>query len=222
MENKTPVDENKINQHYSDLLKQQINSADAAGEDVKEIPHNKPAEGSNKCSMFDGSMMNFTKIMEAFELIESFISADTDAMELMVEDGGEYDEKEVLEELDKIFTPVLVMQNFEKEIADKAQSEMESAKVLTERTVIQFDDESRMAQLIAVCSKLIAKAKNSKAWQMFKQAAELKKKAGLELQKDEYDAAAALAQKYLVNVSSSNPSSVARNAALELLPQTRH
>lgn len=222
MENKTPVDENKINQHYTDLLKQQINSADAAGEDVKEIPHNKPAEGINKCSMFDGTMMNFTKIMEAFELIESFIGSDKDAMELMVEDGGEYDEKEVLEELDKIFTPVLVMQNFEKEIADKAQSEMESAKVLTERTVIQFDDESRMAQLIAVCSKLIAKAKNTKAWQMFKQAAELKKKAGLELQKDEYDAAAALAQKYLVDVSSSNPSSVARNAALELLPQTRH
>ena len=222
MENKTPVDENKINQHYTDLLNQQINSADAAGEDVKEIPHNKPVEGINKCSMFDGSMMNFTKIMEAFELIESFIGSDKDAMELMVEDGGEYDEKEVLEELDKIFTPVLVMQNFEKEIADKAQSEMESAKVLTERTVIQFDDESRMAQLIAVCSKLIAKAKNTKAWQMFKQAAELKKKAGLELQKDEYDAAAALAQKYLVNVSSSNPSSVARNAALELLPQTRH
>ena len=43
----------------------------------------------------------------------------------------------------------------------------------------------------------------------------------LEIQKDEYDEAKELAQKYLVNVATSNNSSVARNAAQSLLPQTQ-
>ena len=77
-----------------------------------------------------------------------------------------------------------------------------------------------MSQLINVCAKLIAKAKNTKAWQLFKQAASLKKKAGLDLQQDEYEAAKELAQKYLVKISTSNPSSIARQAALSLLPKT--
>lgn len=222
MENKLPVDENKVNQHYTDLLDMQMDSSKASGEDVKEISHNAPAGGKQSCSMLSGGMMNFTKIMEAFDIISSFIENGGDIMDDSAVSTASYDEEDVLDELDKIFTPVLVMQNFEKEIGDSAQAELESAKVLNERTVIQFDDEARMSQLINACAKLIAKAKNTKDWQMFKQAAELKKQAGLAIQKAEYDDAVALAQKYLIKVSSENPSSVARNAALELLPQTRH
>jgi hypothetical protein len=99
---------------------------------------------------------------------------------------------------------------------------MESADVLTERSIIQFDDETRMAQLIAVCAKIIAKQKDTEAWQMYKKAAVLKKKAGLEIQKQEYNDAKTLAQKYLVSVSTTNPSSVVRDAATDLLPQTQH
>lgn len=208
MENNKLVDENKINKHYSDLLKDYVDSANASGEDVKEIAHKSPA---------------FNKIMEAFEVISSYIeNGDGNIMNDETEHEECNCEKDLIDELNKIFTPVLVMQNYEKEISDKTQSEMESAKVLNERTIIKFDDESRMSQLIAVCAKLIAKQKNTKAWQMFKQAADLKKKAGLELQKEEYEEAKELAQKYLIDVSSTNPSSVARQAALELLPQTRH
>ena len=163
MENNKLVDENKINKHYSDLLKDYVDSANASGEDVKEIAHKSPS---------------FNKIMEAFEVISSYIENGDENIMNDETEHEEYDcEKDLIDELNKIFTPVLVMQNYEKEISDKTQSEMESAKVLNERTIIKFDDESRMSQLIAVCAKLIAKQKNTKAWQMFKQAADLKKKA---------------------------------------------
>lgn len=134
----------------------------------------------------------------------------------------EYDKDAALEELNNLFTPVLVMQNFEKDIADHTISEMESANVLTEKTLIKFDDEARMAQLIAVCAKIIAKQKDTESWKLFKKASALKKEASVRLQKEEYDDAKELAQSYLVSVSTKNPSSVARSAATELLPQTQH
>lgn len=134
----------------------------------------------------------------------------------------EYDKDAALEELNKLFTPVLVMQNFENDIADRTIEAMESANVLTEKSLIKFDDETRMAQLIAVCAKIIAKQKDTEAWKLFKKASVLKKEAGIRLQKEEYDDAKELAQSYLVSVSTKNPSSIARSAATELLPQTQH
>ena len=219
MDNKTPVDENKVNKKMENLLDLQMDTADAPGTEFKDIPHDNPNHGTQKCSMFKGTMMDFTTIMEALEFIEAFDIFEEDAMGAAIE-GEPVDEKEVMEELDKLFTPVLVMQNFENEISDKTTAELESAKVLTERSIIKFDDDARMSQLINVCAELIAKAKNTKAWQLFKQAASLKKKAGLDLQQDEYEAAKELAQKYLVKISTSNPSSIARQAALSLLPKT--
>lgn len=215
-----PVDENKMNKKMEDLLNQQIDTAKSDGEDVKEIPNKNPNNGTSKCSMFNGKMMDFTTIMEALQLIESCVDCEESEIDQPIDTTTGYDEKEVMEELNKLFTPVLVMQNYENDIADNAVAELESAKVLTERTIIKFDDDTRMAQLIAICAKLIAKNKNTKSWQLFKQASSLKKKASLDLQKEEYNTAKILAQKYLVKVSSENPSSVARQAALELLPKT--
>ena len=136
--------------------------------------------------------------------------------------NNEYNKDAALEELNAIFTPVLVMQSYEKDIADKSFEELESANVLTEKTLIKFDDETRMSQLIAVCAKIIAKQKNTEAWKKFKNASVIKKNAALDIQKEEYDDAKELAQAYLVAVSTKNPSSVSRSAATELLPQTQH
>ena len=222
MEKWTPVDEDKVNKHMKSLLDDYVDSADADGEDIKNIPHNNPFGNGSYSSMLNGGMMTFASIMESLDAAENSIgnTAD-DPTEMPVEQQG-YNEDEAIEELKKIFTPVLVMQNFEKDIADKTMAEMESADVLTERSIIQFDDETRMAQLIAVCAKIIAKQKDTEAWQMYKKAAVLKKKAGLEIQKQEYNDAKTLAQKYLVSVSTTNPSSVVRDAATDLLPQTQH
>ncbi len=212
-----PVDENKINKKMTDLLDEQIDSAKSAGKDVKNIPHKDPGPNAKP-----GEMMDFTTMFESMNELEQSMNTEKDPMESEINPSNSYDETKAMEELSRIFTPVLVMQDFEKDIADKSMAELESADVLTERTIIQFDDETRMSQLIAVCAKIIAKQKNTEAWQMFKKASVIKKEAALNMQKEEYDDAKILAQKYLVAVSTTNPSSVARNAATELLPQTQH
>lgn len=224
MEYTKPIDEDKMNKHMSDILKQTIDSADASGSDVKEIAHDAPPSGSHPTDMFKGDLMTFTQMLEALQVAEKSIGYERyneDVMDSPMEQTG-YNEEEALKELSALFTPTLVMQNYEKEIADKSLGEVESAGALTERTVIKFDDEARMAQLIAVAARIIAKQKDTEAWKLYKQASILKKKADLDLQKQEYDDAKALAQKYLMQVSTTNPSSVARQAADELLPQTRH
>ena len=87
---------------------------------------------------------------------------------------------------------------------------------------LKFDEPTRMAQLISVCAKLINKQRNTPEWQLYKKAAVLRNKANLDMQKNSYDEAKALAQKYLVMVSTTNTSSSARDAANDLLPQTNH
>lgn len=132
------------------------------------------------------------------------------------------DEKELLEELNKLFTPVLVMQGYQSDIADKVNAEISESAVLTEMNMLKFDEPTRMAQLISVCAKLINKQRNTPEWQLYKKAAVLRNKANLDMQKNSYDEAKALAQKYLVMVSTTNTSSSARDAANDLLPQTNH
>lgn len=132
------------------------------------------------------------------------------------------DDTDLMDELNKIFTPVLVNQKFEKDISDRNNEALSEAGVLTERNIIAFDDETRMSQLISVCALLLAKKKNTEKWQLFHKAALLKKQAKIDIQKEEYTDAKTLAQKYLVNVATTNNSAVARDAANDLLPQTQH
>lgn len=131
-------------------------------------------------------------------------------------------EQELLDQLNQIFTPILVMQGFETGIADKIQEAFSEASVLMERNIISFDDKSRMAQLISACSLLIAQKKGDPKFEMYRNAAAVRNKMKLDIQKDHYDDAKALAQKFLVKVSTTNNSSFARDAAQNLLPETQH
>lgn len=137
-------------------------------------------------------------------------------------EGNEGSEEELLDQLNKIFTPILVMQKYEGDMSDQIQETLSEAAVLTEQNIIKFDDSTRMAQLISTCALLIARQKNSEKYQMYQKAATIRNKMKLDIQKEEYEAAKALAQKFLVKVSTTNNSSVARNAANELLPETQH
>ena len=128
----------------------------------------------------------------------------------------------LLDELNQIFTPILVMQGFETDVSDKIQEAVSESSVLLEKNIITFDSASRMAQLISVCALLIAKQKNTEQYQMFAKACEIRNKMKLDIQKTEYVKAKALAQKFLVKVSTTNNSSIARKAADELLPETNH
>lgn len=130
---------------------------------------------------------------------------------------------DLLETLNQIFTPILIMQGFEGDVAGKIQEAFsESTSLLLERNLIQFDNATKMAQLISICALLIARQKNTQQYQMYAKAAEIRKAMKLNIQKEEYAAAKALAQKFLVKVSTTNNSSIARQAANELLPETQH
>ena len=96
------------------------------------------------------------------------------------------------------------------------------ASVLTEQNIISFDNATRMAQLISKCAILLQQQKNTEQYRMYAKAAAIRNKMKLEMQKTEYDNAKALAQKYLVMVSTKNSSPIARDAANALLPETQH
>lgn len=166
-----------------------------------------------------------SEILEAMDnIIDSMEENDLSpsVSDTAIDPSTEVNEKEILAELNQLFTPVLIMQDFEQKISDNANAELSEASVITERNIVQLDDASRMAQLTSVCALLIAKKKNSKEWQMFKKAAEIKRQSKIDIQKQEHDLAKEIAQKYLVMVSTTNNSSVARKAAEELLPHTQH
>lgn len=220
-----PSDEN-INKKYNSLLNTQLDSMDSTGSDFKDIPQNNPHKCGAGCNkgVMHSNLMTWTTLLEAMDEVMDNMDTPTENSDPMNQpiQGTGVDEKLILDQLNKIFTPVLVMQGFEKDIADKTNATLAEASVLTERNIISFDDETRMSQLINVCAKLIAQQKNTEQWQMFKKAAAIKKQASINIQKEEYDTAKTLAQKYLVMVSTTNNSSVARDAANDLLPQTQH
>lgn len=171
--------------------------------------------------------MNWSQLLEAMDEIKNSVDAGPDNTEDIStapvdSTPAPLDDKALLDELNKIFTPVLVMQGYQADIADKVNATVSEAAVLTEMNMMKFDEPSRMAQLIAVCARLINKQRNTPEWQLYKKAAILRNKASVDMQKKTYDEAKTLAQKYLVMVSTTNNSSEARDAANDLMPQTQH
>lgn len=232
-ETKGVASDNSMNAKFLSLLKDYKKSANSKTEKhIQDIEHKAPAGGSGNNDMMHSNIMNFTTLLEAADMLLTLLSEeayaeDPDMMDTPMDDDNvqgtsEVDEKSLLDELNRTYTPILVSQGFEQKIADETNAEISEATVLTEKNMISFDNTARMSQLIATCALLIAKQKNSEKWQMFKKAAALKRQSKLDIQKEEYDSAKALAQKYLVMVSTTNNSSVARNAANELLPETQH
>lgn len=224
--NNRPVDDDKMNSHFQKLQAQYKKTIDSDGEAVKDITHNAPTSGTNPTGPMKGHLMGWTQMLESMDEIQDGINnidANEDVSAAPVAPvSNPVDEDSLLNELNQIFTPILVMQGFEGGIADKINEAFSEASVLTERNIISFDNKSRMAQLIAVCALLIARQKDTEKYQMYKKAATIKNQMKLEIQKDHYDDAQALAQKFLVKVATTNNSSIARDAANELLPETQH
>lgn len=228
--NDAGLDDAKINSHYQSILSNNRKDTGGSGENVQDIPHVKPASGQNPTGPMKSPLMTWTQLLESMEELEGNIDQVTGSNDIgdeTIEDtnvppAGEVDEQALLAKLNEIFTPILVMQGFEGDISDKIQEAFSEASVLMERNIINFDDATRMAQLISVCSLLISNQKNTEKFQMYTKAAAVRNKMKLEIQKDEYEEAKALAQKFLVMVSTTNNSSFARDAATSLLPETQH
>lgn len=221
------IDDDKMNSHFQKLQNIYKKSMDSSGKDVQQIAHNGVTSGTHPTGPMKGNLMNWTQMLESMEDIDANIDEMNEnpniVNEPVMEPSREVpNEDELLEELNKLFTPILVMQGFEGDMADQINEAFSEASVLTEKNVIKFDNKTRMAQLISVCALMIARQKNTEKYQMYKKAAIIKKKMKLDIQKEEYDAAQALAQKFLVKVSTTNNSSVARDEANKLLPETQH
>lgn len=180
---------------------------------------------SNKKLVFTESIERMDQLLSTVEQISEssdIMDAEMDSDisdERTVATGGD---EELLDRLNQIFTPILVMQGFEDDISDKIQEALSEASVLMEKNIIQFDNASKMAQLISVCALLIEQQKKTNEWEMFVKASKIRKATKINIQKKNYESAKVLAQKFLVKVSTSNGSSIARQAANDLLPETQH
>lgn len=230
---KTAVEEDKINSHYSQLLAQHRKPEAHPNKNVmQDQAHEKPpAAGHTPEGPFGNKRMHYSKLLQYLEAAGAELAAieqeeeddlSTAPMGMPPEQSTSLDHTDLLDELNQLFTPVLIMQGFENDIADQAESNFAEAALLTEKNTIKFDDSTRMAQLIAVCARLLGRKKQTDLWKTFEKASMVARQADLDMQRAEYDEAKILAQQYLVKVSTTNNSSVARKAASDLLPLTQH
>ena len=226
---KTPVDEGKINSHYQKLLSQHKQD-DGHPNVLKDRPHEAPPNsGRTPDGPFGTPIMKTSDLMKFLEAVEEGmaqlaaeeeIDPTKEKLEGMPTDPEEHGD--LVGDMDKLCTPMLIMQGFENDIADKATENFGEAHVMTEQNIFKFDDSTRMAQLISIAARVIARKKQTEKWKLWEKASMIARQANLDIQKEEYDAAKALVQQYLVKVSTTNNSSVARKAATDLLPATQH
>lgn len=223
--NQQPTDENKMNSQYQKLTRLMTQSASAPSDDVKENPKKVPVSITSTEGPM-GHVMDYTEMLEALDTVSA--SLDTVSNDPMNQptgfesEPGADDQAKLIDELNRLFTPILIMQGFENDSTDQIKEVLSESGLLTEKSVIQFDNDTRMAQLTAICARLIQKQKDTENYRLFAKAHKIKKQADLNMQKEEYDAAKKLAREYLSKVATENNSPVARDAANALLPATQH
>ena len=122
----------------------------------------------------------------------------------------------LIEELNAIYTPIMVTQELDDNVGSRVMEACSADNVLVENNIIQFDDDTRKAQLVSLCALLIARQNDSEKYQAYKQASEVRKTMKLDIQRENHAAAVALANKYLAHVAASSQSSVVRKAAQDL------
>lgn len=223
------TEEEKINKHYQSLNDQHRKSSQAHGEPVKDLGKKEINTGKYN-DVFSTKIMSWTEIAEILEALNDKIDdTNNDVLDTPIGDeiGNEQPqdssiEDQVIEQLNKIFTPILVMQSFETQVNDQIKESLEQANVLTERNIIRFDDQTRMSQLISTCALLIDKVRQTPEYKAYENAVTIKNESKINITKKNYDLAKTIVQKYLVKVSTTNNSSEARNAATDLLPETQH
>lgn len=221
------LEEEKMNSHLKNVLNQYKKTMDEKGSDFKDNPKNAPGSNGNPNNngVMKSHLMNWTTMLENLsEVSEDITEITSDPLNgVMPEETSDVNsdsDDAIMDELNKIFTPILIMQSYESD--DMVKEAYSEASVLTEKNIIKFDDETRMSQLISVCALLIEKYKNSPRYQTYQKAATIRNQTKLAIEKDNYDDAKSLAKDYLLKVSTGNNSSIARKAASDLLPATQH
>lgn len=167
---------------------------------------------------------------EPIEADDSPIEDEDSSDDEPTDDSSEYgisdnnvDDSDLITELKKIYTPVLIMQNYQTEsCTNKIHESLSRSGLLTESNIMKFDNETKMSQLLSVCALLIARKKNTSEYQAFKKAAKLQKEMKLAIQKNEAGAAKALAQKFLTQMSGDSSNGDAKEAASKMLSSIQH
>lgn len=120
-------------------------------------------------------------------------------------------EEELFAQLNKLFLPVVRMQD--------AEEPVQESTVVMEKNVFRLDDASKVAQLLSLCAMLIARAKDTEAYKTYIRASEERRNAKIDIQNAEASEARALAAKYLNTLSANNDDEGARAVGVSLLKE---
>lgn len=129
-------------------------------------------------------------------------------------DASDMDTNGTIDELDKLFTPILIASNYTSdEDAKEMQESMSNANCLTEANMVKFDAETQASNLIQIASLLIARSKKSEKYDAFIKAYQLVKKLKGEIRREEEGAAKELAKQYLQRKIDSDNEDASASAA---------
>lgn len=120
-------------------------------------------------------------------------------------------EEELFAQLNKLFLPVVRMQD--------AEQPVQESTVVMEKNVFRLDDASKVAQLLSLCAILIARAKDTEAYKTYIRASEERRNAKIDIQNAEASEARALAAKYLNTLSANDDDEGARAVGVSLLKE---
>lgn len=120
-------------------------------------------------------------------------------------------EEELFNQLNKLFLPVVRMQD--------AEEPVQESTVVMEKNVFRLDDASKVAQLLSLCAMLIARAKDTEAYKTYIRASEERRNAKIDIQNAEASEARALATKYLNTLSANDDDEGARAVGVSLLKE---
>jgi hypothetical protein len=120
-------------------------------------------------------------------------------------------EEELFAQLNKLFLPVVRMQD--------AEQPVQESTVVMEKNVFRLDDASKVAQLLSLCAMLIARAKDTEAYKTYIRASEERRNAKIDIQNAEASEARALAAKYLNTLSANDDDEGARAVGVSLIKE---
>lgn len=154
------------------------------------------------------------------ENIELFLSEDfdlTNVDDVSIDDNDDVDTSSLLSDLEQIMSPILIKSQLDS-VNGLSEQLMEACSEdhIYESNLIKLDKDSMMAQLKAICTLLVARKKNTTAWQLYQKSSKVKKDSKLQMQEEEAVAGSRLAEEYLNKIRSTGNSGLLRSAAEHL------
>lgn len=149
--------------------------------------------------------------VDNIEIDEDVPPSEEPAEDDVTETESNVSEEELFNQLNKLFLPVVRMQDAEQPVQESA--------IVMEKNVFYLDDETKVAQLLSLCAMLIARAKDTEAYKTYIRASEERRNAKIDIQNAEASEARVLATKYLNTLSANSDDEGARAIGVSLLKE---